>query len=208
MHTEHNTRWGNDRGDEVLITDYPLNEDSKVIELGGYKGSWTKKIYQKFKPHMIVIEPITQFYNTMVTELDHYIPDYKSKVHLEMAGISTEEKQIDLYISEDASSSYQPTNEKVVVDCHTLQHYMSKHNFDKVDLMQVNIEGEEFYLFEEWIKSEILKNFRFIQIQFHRMGENHEERRKSIQEGLIKLGFKNKWDYEFVWESWENTNWS
>ena len=208
MHTEHNTRWGNDRGDEVLITDYPLNEDSKVIELGGYKGSWTKKIYQKFKPHMIVIEPITQFYNTMVTKLDHYIPDYKSKVHLEMAGISTEEKQIDLYISEDASSSYQPTNEKVVVDCHTLQHYMSKHNFDKVDLMQVNIEGEEFYLFEEWIKSDILKNFRFIQIQFHRMGENHEERRKSIQEGLIKLGFKNKWDYEFVWESWENTNWS
>ena len=208
MHTEHNTRWGNDRGDEVLITDYPLNEDSKVIELGGYKGSWTKKIYQKFKPHMIVIEPITQFYNTMVTKLDHYIPDYKSKVHLEMAGISTEEKQIDLYISEDASSSYQPTNEKVVVDCHTLQHYMSKHNFDKVDLMQVNIEGEEFYLFEEWIKSDILKNFRFIQIQFHRMGENHEERRKSIQEGLINLGFKNKWDYEFVWESWENTNWS
>jgi hypothetical protein len=39
------------------------------------------------------------------------------------------------------------------------------------------------------------------------MGDNYEERRKSIQEGLINLGFKNKWDYDFVWESWENTNW-
>jgi hypothetical protein len=84
---------------------------------------------------------------------------------------------------------------------------MTKYNFDKVDLIQINIEGEEFYLFEQWIKSDILKKFRFIQIQFHRMGENYEEKRKSIQEGLINLGFKNKWDYDFVWESWENTNW-
>jgi FkbM family methyltransferase len=207
MHTEHNDRWNKDRGDELLITDYPLNENSNVIELGGYKGSWTKKIYNKFKPNMIVIEPISKFYDVMVNEIEHYIPDYKSKVHLEMAGISTEEKQIDLYISEDASSSYEPTSEKVTVDCHTLEYYMTKYNFDKVDLIQINIEGEEFYLFEQWIKSDILKKFRFIQIQFHRMGENYEERRKSIQEGLINLGFKNKWDYDFVWESWENTNW-
>jgi FkbM family methyltransferase len=207
MYTEHNAKWNSDKGDDILIIDYPLNANSNVIELGGYKGLWTKKIFGKFKPNMIVIEPIPQFFHKMVEELHYHFPDYENKVNLEMSGISTHEKQVDLYISEDASSSYLPTNEKVIVNCHTLEYYMSKHNFEKVDLMQVNIEGEEFFLFEKWINEDILKKIRFIQIQFHRMGENYEQRRETIQNGLIKLGFKNKWNYEFVWESWENTNW-
>ena len=53
--------------------------------------------------------------------------------------------------------------------------------------------------------SQILKKFRYIQVQYHRIGENYELRHKNIQEGLKKLGFNLKWEYPFVWESWENT---
>jgi hypothetical protein len=84
---------------------------------------------------------------------------------------------------------------------------MSKHNINKVDLMQVNIEGEEYPLFEKWITSDILKNFQYIQIQFHRVGNDYEERRQNIHRGMENLGFELRWDYDYVFESWKNKNW-
>ena len=71
--------------------------------------------------------------------------------------------------------------------------------------MQVNIEGEEYPLMQEWLNSGILKKFKYIQVQYHRYGENYEEKHKKIQEGLENSGFRLRWQYPFVWESWENT---
>ena len=42
-------KWVQDKGDETHIINYPLNENSWVLELGGYKGIWTKRIFEKFK---------------------------------------------------------------------------------------------------------------------------------------------------------------
>ena len=49
----------------------------------------------------------------------------------------------------------------------------------------------------------MINKFKNIQIQFHLGIENDKERRNEIQKNLILKGFKNKFDYPFVWESWE-----
>ena len=198
--------WRQDKGDDVLVVDYPLNENSQVIELGGFHGLWTKRISQKFNCNILVVEPIKEFYDKMIHEFDYYIKDNRDKIKTENSGISTEEKELEFAVDGDATSAHLPSSNKTSVKCYPLAHYLSKHNIDKVDLMQVNIEGEEYPLMEQWISSGILKKFKYIQVQYHKYGQNYEERHKNIQEGLRQLGFNKKWEYPFVWESWENTS--
>lgn len=201
MPTLAHQNWRKDRGDETHIFNYPLNQNSFVIELGGFEGLWTKKIIEKFNCKILSIEPIPSFYKQM----KNFLSNVSNKnLILENCALSTTNKQIELYISGDASSAYKKVGEPTIVDAYTLEYILNKYEIEKVDLMQVNIEGEEYPLFENWITSDVLKKFKFIQIQFHTFVENYSERRNKIQEGLKSLGFKNKYNYDFVWESWEN----
>jgi FkbM family methyltransferase len=203
MHTEHNDRWNKDNGNLNLVANYPLTEDSWVIELGGYKGEWTNRIVGNYKSNILVVEPIKEFCQSIIES-----QGTNPKVIVENNGISTEERVTQLSFNGDASSEYiEQTNEKRDITCYTLDYYMSKYNIDKVDLMQVNIEGEEYPLFEQWINSDILKKIQYIQIQFHRVGDNYEERRQNIHRGMENLGFELRWDYDYVFESWKNKNW-
>ena len=127
---------------------YPLNEDSWVIELGGYQGNWTHKIVSKYKCNILVVEPIIDFCKTIYETLSD-----NNKVIIENNGISTEEKDIQLSYNMDASSQYiNQTDHKIDVKCYTLEQYMEKYGIEKVDLIQVNIEGEEYPLLEKWIQ--------------------------------------------------------
>jgi FkbM family methyltransferase len=196
-------KWRRDGGDDSLVIDYPLNENSQVIELGGFQGLWTKRISKKFNCNVLVIEPIREFYDQMNYDFDQSLKN-RQKIKTENAGISTEEKTLYFSVAGDATSSHIQSNNPVSIKCFPLEYYMEKHKIDKVDLIQINIEGEEYPLMEKWIQSEILKKFKYLQIQYHRIGENYEIRHKNIQEGLKNLGFVLRWEYPFVWESWEN----
>lgn len=89
-----NEKWNADRGDDTLIIDYPLNENSQVIELGGYHGLWTKRISEKFNCNILTIEPIPEFYNNMVNDFNYYLKNNRDKIKTENFGISTEEKEL------------------------------------------------------------------------------------------------------------------
>jgi hypothetical protein len=52
------------------------------------------------------------------------------------------------------------------------------------------------------IENDIINVCKNIQVQFHLGIENCVERRSEIQKSLSSRGFKNKFDYPFVWESW------
>lgn len=202
MYTEHNARWDKDNGNHFLVATYPLIEESWVIELGGFMGNWTKRIYDKYKSNIIVIEPIEDFCNVIKRDLLS-----NEKIKIEQLGISTEPKDVMISHNGDASSQYlEQTSNQITIHCEPLEYFLDKYNVNKVDLMQVNVEGEEFPLFEHWLKSDILSKFKFIQIQFHRMGTDYEERKQKIQEGLRSKGFVCNWEYPYVFESWENKN--
>jgi FkbM family methyltransferase len=202
MYTEHNARWDKDNGNHFLVATYPLTEESWVIELGGFMGNWTKRIYDNYKSNIIVIEPIEDFCNVIKRDLSS-----NEKIKIEQLGISTEPKDVMISHNGDASSQYlEQTSNQITIHCEPLEYFLDKYNVNKVDLMQVNVEGEEFPLFEHWLKSDILSKFKFIQIQFHRMGTDYEERKQKIQEGLRSKGFVCNWEYPYVFESWENKN--
>ena len=194
--------WERDRGDEIKIIDYPLDSTSQVIELGGFTGVWSKKIIDKFNPNLIIVEPIPQFVNELKRNFGN-----NPKVNIEGVAISTSNKTINLYVKGCAPSETNVVSKKVVsVESYDINYFISKYNLSKIDLIQVNIECEEYPLIMNWIETGFLKNVKYLQVQFHTFCENYEENYKQIFEGLKKNGFEINYKYDFVWESWVNKN--
>jgi len=194
--------WERDRGDEIKIIDYPLDSNSQVIELGGFTGVWSKKIIDKFNPNLIIIEPIPQFVNELKYNFGN-----NPKVNIEGVAISTSNKTINLYVKGCATSETNIVSNRVIsVESYDINYFISKYNLTKIDLIQINIECEEYPLLLNWIEIGFLKNVKYLQIQFHTFCENYEENYKQIFEGLQKNGFEINYKYDFVWESWVNKN--
>lgn len=198
-------QWFADNGDYTHNINYELNNDSVVIDLGGYYGLWIDEILKKnnpYIPNIILIEPVPEFYNHLVTKYQN-----NEKIKVINAGVSTDENETTktLYVSSDGSSTNFNINVKSVIQIKTIpiDKILSDNNINQVDLLQINIEGDEYGLMEYMIESNTIDKFKNIQIQFHLGIDNDIERRNIIQKNLVSKGFKNKFDYPFVWESWE-----
>ena len=75
-----------------------------------------------------------------------------------------------------------------------------------VDLIQINIEGDEYNILEQITDHDVLDRFKYIQVQFHMGMYNDVTRRNRIQEKLQIRGFNARFNYPFVWEGWEKIN--
>ena len=69
---EHN-RWNSDDGDNTHRLNYELNNTSLVIDLGGYYGEWSEKIFNKYGCNIIIIEPVIEFYNEIVKYYNEHL---------------------------------------------------------------------------------------------------------------------------------------
>ena len=49
--------WKEINGDETLALDWPLDENSRVWEIGGYEGRWAQQIWDKFHCNIRIFEP-------------------------------------------------------------------------------------------------------------------------------------------------------
>ena len=191
-------KWFKDRGDHTHNITYDLNKNSVVMDLGGYTGVWGQQIINKYNPNMYILEPIEQFYNVLVNKFSS-----NNKVHLMNVGVSTENKIDKLFVSSDASSStFNAHHAAVEAEFYNMETILNKWNLNVVDLIQINIEGDEYPLLEDMLKTGLINKFKNIQIQYHLGIDGDRERRDKIREGLEENGFKEKFNYQFVWESW------
>tara|TARA_R110000787_G_C13437234_1_gene446054 strand:- start:4009 stop:4623 length:615 start_codon:yes stop_codon:yes gene_type:complete len=190
-------RWFRDKGDYTHNITYPLNGDSVVMDLGGYTGVWAQQIIDKYDPKVYIIEPIEQFHEGMVKKFSD-----NDKVNLLNVGISPEDSEGIIYMDGDGTSSNIVKGEGIKVTFNSMETLLSKWGLDFVDLIQINIEGDEYILLEKMIETGVINKFKNVQVQFHLGIDDCENKRNKIREDLIKLGYKLNFDYPFVWESW------
>ena len=190
-------RWFNDMGDYTHILNYDLNENSNVIDLGGYTGVWAELIIEKYNPNVYILEPVFSFYSGMVSKFSD-----NNKVHLLNVGIGTKNEDSIIYLSNDGTSSNLSDGESINVKFNTFETILESWNLSEVDLLQMNIEGDEYTVLEHMIETGYINKIKNIQIQFHLGIDESVEKRNKIRENLIANGFTIKFDYPFVWESW------
>lgn len=195
-------QWKLDEGDKTHIFNYELNQDSTIIDLGGYYGIWAELLLQKIfplTPKIILVEPVVEYYKHLVLKFKN-----NPNVIILNCGVSTNnnEELKNLYLFSDGSSTNFKEGPITKINTLPINKILSDNNVDNVDLIQINIEGDEYSLMEYMINSGIIIKFKNIQVQYHLGVDNDRERREKIRNGLITNGFKLKFDYPFVWESW------
>lgn len=199
MHLDLNnfSIWRQHDGDNTHILNYNLNANSTVIDFGGYTGVWAQKIIDKYNPNLYILEPVPKFYEILVSKFSG-----NKKVHPLNVGIGTENKKNKIYIDNDSTSTQSAQGQPIDVEFNTIDKILSTWNIDGGDLLQINIEGDEYPILESMILNGSIRKFKNIQVQFHLGVENDRARRDEIHKGFLENGFHLKYNYPFVWECW------
>lgn len=178
--------WYKSNGDDTLRIDYPLNEYSIVWDVGGYKGEWAKKIYEKYNCTVILFEPI--YYEGLKDKLPG--------IYINNFGLGGYTRTVNVDKKNDATSIFNEGSEKMVIkDVQDMSIYF-------VNLIKINIEGMEYELLNRLIELDLIQYFDNIQVQFHRFVPNADNLRLKITE-VLKQTHIQTWCYDWVWENWK-----
>lgn len=193
-------KWYKDNAEWTLRYDYCLDENSLVLDLGGYKGDFTKEIVDRYHCKVMIFEPVPEFANNIKTRFIN-----ESKVSVYTFGLEDIDSIETLYLSDNGSSTFRNNQgEALEIVYRDVETFFNENNISSVNLMKINIEGGEYALLEKMIKSNLVSRVDNFQIQFHNIkGLNSKKRMKNIWKELEKTHFVT-WKYRpFVWENWK-----
>ena len=175
-----------------LRLEYAFDESSVVFDIGAYKGEFAQKIYDMYNCKVIAYEPVREFYRKIPSAIISYNLAVSNRI-----GYGT------IYVNKDSSSTHTPSEvyRKQTIKYITMGMAMHENNIRFIDLLKINIEGDEYDLIDYMIDKKYTAKCQNIQVQFHRIG-NFMERYNIIRYELEKthqLTFR----IPFVWENWQ-----
>lgn len=191
------SRWLADSGDSTHRLNYELNENSVVFDMGGYKGDWTKKIFEKYKSNIFVFEPVDEFYNIICKNIKG-----NEKIQPFKYGLGSKDEEMEISLTLDSSSTFNKEGSLEKINIKTFKDFIESNNISNIDLIKINIEGGEYDLLEHIISENLQTKIKNIQVQFHRFIPECTERRNKIREELSKT-HELTYDYDFIWENWK-----
>jgi len=189
--------WIKSKGDHTLRLNYDLTQNSLVIDAGGYKGEWSKSIFDRYSCNIIIFEPVTKYFDMIEQKFIGH-----EKISVIKSGLSNEDKEIVIFDSEDSSSVFWGDGESEKIKLTKFSSFISTHQIKEIDLIKINIEGGEYDLLEDILESGLVNKIGNLQIQFHRFVEGCKEKRDLIRNELSKT-HSLTYDYEFIWENWK-----
>ncbi len=195
-HQKEVARWYADGGDVKFRYTYPLNKKSVVIDAGGYEGEWAQGIYDKYLCNIYVFEPINKYYKDIVKRFSAF-----DRVKIFHAGLSGKDREEKMSVEDVTSSVFKKGKKTETVKLLDIKDFCEKSGIRKIDLVKINIEGGEYELLERIIDSGMVKDIKYIQVQFHNFFPNAEKRMEKIQRKLSKT-HRPTYQYWFVWDNW------
>lgn len=191
-------KWIEANGDRTLRLNYELNENSIVIDAGGYKGDWTSDIVALYNPTVYIFEPVKSCFDIINSR---FIDNKNIKPY--NFGLSDKDQTAIIHLATDGSSVYGTSfhTETETIFLTDLSKFMDDNSLSKIDLIKINIEGGEFDLLEGIIKSGKIKQITDIQVQFHNNIPQAINKREIIRQSLSKTHYLT-YDFEFIWENW------
>lgn len=190
-------RWKRAKGDDRLLTDFELGPASLVVDAGFYKGDFSARISAKGDPKVLAFEPAPEFCEKAAPLLER-LPN----VTLECAGLSDFNGTARLVYDNDGSSTQRKQDGEAVEVTLRRASDVVRAAGGPVDLMKLNIEGDEYPALEDLIAEGQIAAIRHLVVQFHLIDENSRERYERI---AAKLSATHDlvWRYPFVWERWD-----
>lgn len=191
------SKWRFERGDETYRLDYPsLNPNSIVVDLGGYKGEWSRDIYAKYSSNIFIFEPIPDY-----AEALNKFFQKNSKVTVLNKCVCLASGSVQMAIAENSSSTFKGTGNLVDVEAYKMSDFFTEFNVDCIDLLKINVEGSEYEIIEDLFVSNKMQLVKKFQIQFHDFVVDADKKIERARE-LLSVSHQQDWNFEFVWEGW------
>jgi FkbM family methyltransferase len=188
-------RWFAAQGDSTHRLEYQLGTDAVIFDVGGYTGEFGKKLADKFGCHVHVFEPVEQFFQQARFRLCSY-----PKVQVHHFALGTREYTQQIHLDADGTS-FHGKGPAVDVRVRPIDTVWKELGLAQVDLLKVNIEGDEFDLLPYCIEKGLMAQVRHLQVQFHSFVPDAAAKRETIHRALEKT-HRLDWNYTFVWEGW------
>jgi len=201
LNQESIKKWFADNGDLTHNLNHNLNRDSIVLDIGGYTGVWASQILEKYDCQIYILEPVPDFYKILKQRFLN-----SPRVLSKMVGVSPDvSKEITINLDGDATLCLNDSPSGTTkISLYPIEEILEDFNIQEVDLVQINIEGAEYTVLKEWIRTGTINRFKKLQIQFHQVqGIDCLHERNCIQNSLSALGYNKIFNYPFVWEAWE-----
>ena len=195
-HTKMFRKWCTDGGDEKLRFDYNLNKNSLVVDLGGYQGQWASDIFSRYLCNVLVFEPVSEFAKQIKTRFSK-----NSEIKVFQYGLGGSTRDVSISLCGTGSSVFRNSTEKENVTIVDVYDWFSSNRIEAIDLMKINIEGGEYELLERMIETGLISEIGDLQIQFHNIALDSENRMLAIQ-GALEKTHGLTYQYKFVWENW------
>ena len=190
-------RFKEDNNKHNLMLNYDLDENSLVFDVGGYKGQGASDIFSMYLPTIYIFEPHTEY----AKELEKRFKK-NNKIKVFNFGLSNKNCDDYLYFNDDGSTLFLKNKQKERVKLESLSIFIKKNNIKKIDLLKLNIEGGEYDVLDDLIKSGLLNIITNLQIQFHNFFPDAKKRMLGIQREISKTHHLT-YQYEFVMENWQ-----
>lgn len=195
-HQQMVNKWYADGGDYELRFDYDLDDESVVLDVGGYQGQWASDLFSRYRCRIYVFEPVSMFAEQIQKR-------FKKNDQIEvfpfgLGGFSRSEL---IHISASGSSIFGTSAHCEQIKIVDIKDWINEKSIDKIALIKINIEGGEYELLDRLIETGLIKIIDNLQVQFHNISRDSREQMKRIQKELQKT-HKPTYQYEFVWENW------
>lgn len=189
--------WLRSNGDKTLRLDYDISNEDVVIDVGGYEGQWVSDIFSRYMCSVHVFEPVPNFAKSIERRF------VKNKnVYVHQAALGAENGVIAISIDGDASSALIQSVNHIEVPVLCFSEVFVKHGWKEIALMKINIEGGEYDLLQHILDSNLAKNIKNIQVQFHDFVPDASSRMIKIQERL-RATHELTYYFPFIWENWK-----
>lgn len=185
--------WGVETEHQETLN-YPLTKDSIVLDIGGYRGTYSKSIIDRYDPHVFIFEPIKEYYDECCRRFAS-----NPKVKVFNFGLSDRNGCLSLKKDGVRTSEFIPAAQLEEVEFRDIAEVLP---FQKIDLVSVNCEGGEFKILNRLLDTNLIDRINHLQVQFHDLFPEAKAEREKLR-GRLREKFNESFCYEMIWESWK-----
>ena len=192
-------KWWADGGDYAFRFNYELDENSVVLDIGGYHGQWASDLFARYRCPIFIFEPVTSFADRI---RDRYRRN--DRIQVFPYGLGGSSRRVEMNLADDGSSIFGKSGKNESIDIVDVAEWMEKRlkSGSPIDLMKINIEGGEYELLDRLIETGLITRIRNIQVQFHQVSPHSLRHMEKIQTAMMN-SHQPTYQYAFVWENWK-----
>lgn len=192
--------WYDLKNEEKLrIDSYNPSKNDLIVDVGSFDGMWIKKFLNKHKEcRAICYEPSKTFFEKSI----EILKNHSSRITLNNFGLSDKTYQTSFNNNLGVASQEDLNNGNEIVQLVDITREFEK--IDKIHLLKMNIEGDEYKCLESLVKNGLLHKIENMQIQFHAVGTKEEtiERYLNLIKEISKTHYPVYY-FPFIWEGWK-----